>query len=241
MKQIILSLVTLSLSICVFSSCSKDEVEEMKETGEILINTYVDGEYQNSTRATVQLNGGYATGAGKYKYNTIVPVEAVANTGYELESFIGGENNKFKGLSKYDVTVDQPSITLTAKFKQKPPVGTNVSLTINFIDKTAINLFEHMWVDVTVNGSKSTVELDLRTGGWSSIYVANVSSGSTFTLSNFRSHYVASGTSSEARNIFNSTNNFGVVYCNEKSGSFGTSSTISGTLNSNTTYNFYID
>lgn len=239
MKRFLLSAALIVTAIFTFASCSNDNEEILNETGEIIIDNYVDGVLQNKTRATVQLDGGYATGAGKYTVGTKVPVAAYPNTGYKLESFTGG-SNKYSGSASYNVDVVEGITYFKAKFQQVQ-VPQNVTLTINFIDKNILNSFEHMWVDVTINGSKSTVELDLRTGGWSSIYITNATPGSTFILSNFRSHYVASGTSTEARNIFNTTNNYGVVYCNEKSGSLGKSSTISGTLNSNTTYNFYID
>ncbi|WP_085537241.1 InlB B-repeat-containing protein [Massilibacteroides vaginae] len=241
MKRLIFTLMTVLLSLTMFISCSNENDDPIteQETGEILIDTYVDDELLTTTKATVYLNGGYATGAGKYKGNTEAFVEAIPNQGYKLESFEGNEG-KCVGSSSYTVTVPPATkIYFTAKFKKEETQ--NASLTINFIDKNVQNKYEHMWVDVTINGTTSTAELDLRTGGWSSVFVRNATMGATFTLSNFRSHYVASGTADEARQIFNTTNNYGVVYCNEKSGSFGKSSTISGTLNGNTTYTFYID
>lgn len=230
------------LSLTMFISCSNenDPVPE-QEAGEIQIDTYVDDELQTTTKATVQLNGGYATGAGKYKAWTPATVAAYPNQGYKLESFEGGPNNMHKGSASYYIDAVPPGTTYyKVKFK-KQEEAKPVSLTINFVDKNVQNKFEHMWVDLTINGNTSTVELDLRTGGWSNMYITNVPNGSTYSLTNFRSHYVASGTADDARKIFNSTNNYGVLYCNEKSGALGTGSTISGTLSSNTEYNLYID
>jgi hypothetical protein len=82
----------------------------------------------------------------------------------------------------------------------------------------------------------------LRTSGrWSSTFSLDATAGTSYVLSNFRSHYVASGTAEEAMKIYETTSNFGLLYCREKSGSFYTSSTISGTINAPVSYHFYID
>jgi hypothetical protein len=125
MRQSVFSMMAVLLSLTVVS-CEKEDtraVEPAEETGEVFINTCVDDKLQTATKATVYLDGGYATGAGKYPGNTDATVAAYANTGYKLESFTG-ENNKYSGASSYTVRVASGvTYYFTARFKKQDEKG----------------------------------------------------------------------------------------------------------------------
>jgi hypothetical protein len=199
---------------------------------------FVDGLDVTATKASTA--AGYTSGDGWYSEGATVSVSATANTGYSLLSF-SDTAGKYAGSASYNFQADADR-KFVAKFKKNEVAPTKYTLTVNFVDNGYINRYEHMWMDLSINGSKTAVELDLRTSGrWSSSFSLEAVAGTAYVLSNFRSHYVASGTAEEAMNIYATTSNFGLLYCREKSGSFHTSSSLSGTLNASTTYNFYID
>ena len=126
MKRIIFPILTMLLSLTMFTSCSNDDDPVDQEMGEIFISTYVDDELQTTTKATTYLDGGYATGAGKYPKDTYADVAAYPNQGYKLESFTGGLKNEFEGKSSYNVLVPAATkIYFTAKFKKEDVVQNN--------------------------------------------------------------------------------------------------------------------
>jgi hypothetical protein len=225
---------------CLLSSCEKHVSEEISPKGDVRVEmqVFVDGEETAATKASTV--AGYTTGDGWYYEGDPVTVTAVANAGYSLVSF-ADVTGLYTGSSSYTFTADADR-KFIARFQRNETPPTKYRFTINFTDENYIQRYEHMWVDVSLNGEKTAVELDLRTSGrWGSSFSREVTAGTSYVLSNFRSHYVASGTAEEAVNIYATTSNFGLLYCREKSGSFYTSSTISGTINANVTYHFYID
>lgn len=112
MRKILVFCSSILLSMAMFVSCTGDDdsVPDVVEegTGEILIDTYVDGVLQEpSSYATVYLDGGYATGAGRYTAGTPATVAAFPNTGYTLQSFEGGPDNMHKGAASYTLIVPE--------------------------------------------------------------------------------------------------------------------------------------
>lgn len=144
MKRFILPILTMLVSLTIFISCSDDDKELFveQETGEIIIDTYVDGELQKSTKATVYLDGGYATGAGKYKAGDPATVAAYPNQGYKLESFEGGEGRWTGAASYFIESVPLGTTYFKAIFKKQEENSKGIlRIKVNTVKCTVVNEF----------------------------------------------------------------------------------------------------